>query len=80
MARLHFQIRNVPLTAVNVTADSKSFPEDWLFRWRWGKGKKHTTQAKKAKELQEALAAAGSEEEEDVKPKGKKFLTLVSHW
>lgn len=74
---LHFQIRNIPLTAVGVNADSKHFPEDWLFRWRWGKGKKQTTQAKKAKELQEALEAAGSEDEEDIKPKGKSFLELV---
>ncbi|CAD6579636.1 MAG: hypothetical protein TREMPRED_002533 [Tremellales sp. Tagirdzhanova-0007] len=75
---LHYHIRNVPLIAVGVNADSKHFPEDWLFRWRWGKGKKQTTQAKKAKELQEALSAAGDEDEEDIKPEGRNFLALAS--
>jgi len=75
---LHFQIRNIPLTAVGVNADSQQFPEDWLFRWRWGKGKKKTPQAKKAKALQDALEAAGSDDEDDVKPAGQSFLALVS--
>jgi len=80
---LHFQIRNIPLTAVGVNADSQQFPEDWLFRWRWGKGKKKTPQAKKAKALQDALEAAGSDDEDDVKPAGKsvriwlRFLSLM---
>ncbi|KAJ7151527.1 Formamidopyrimidine-DNA glycosylase N-terminal domain-containing protein [Mycena filopes] len=34
------QISNVCKTAVSVDADDKKFPEHWLFKHRWGKGKK----------------------------------------
>jgi formamidopyrimidine-DNA glycosylase len=52
------------------------FPSDWLFRWRWSKGQK---QQKATKARQKALES-GSDEEggEDLKPKGMKFLALVS--
>ncbi|WVW82031.1 formamidopyrimidine-DNA glycosylase [Kwoniella bestiolae CBS 10118] len=68
---LHYQLRAVPLRAVEVNADSKQFPEDWLFRWRWGKGKKQEKGKKKA-------PISGDEEEggEDVKPVGKDYLAL----
>ncbi|OCF45132.1 formamidopyrimidine-DNA glycosylase [Kwoniella heveanensis CBS 569] len=78
---LHHQLRAVPLKAVEVNADSRKFPEDWLFRWRWGKGVKQKRGSDKEndrkKEQQQQLAASdGEEEEEDVKPKGKDFLAL----
>lgn len=71
---LHHQIHLVPKTAVDVNADSKQFPEDWLFRWRWSKGKKDKASRGRGK-------AKGNEDEEDgedVKPQGKEFLALVS--
>ncbi|KAJ7356814.1 AtMMH-1 [Mycena albidolilacea] len=37
---LHDQTSNVCETAVSVDADDSKFPEDWLFKHRWGKGKK----------------------------------------
>ncbi|KAM6498351.1 AtMMH-1 [Amanita muscaria] len=39
---LHNHITDVCSTAVAVNADSQQFPENWLFRYRWGKGKKKT--------------------------------------
>jgi formamidopyrimidine-DNA glycosylase len=30
----------VPRTAVDVNADDSLFPDNWLFKHRWGKGKK----------------------------------------
>lgn len=69
VSELHRLLREIPVKAIAVNADSNQFPEDWLFRWRWDKGKK--PKAKKAKgESQDA-------EEEDVKPKGIEFLALV---
>ncbi|KAF2131504.1 hypothetical protein P153DRAFT_365082 [Dothidotthia symphoricarpi CBS 119687] len=38
--RLHKTIMYVCDTAVEVLADSDRFPEDWLMKHRWGKGKK----------------------------------------
>lgn len=38
--RLHDAIMYVCDTAVGVNADSDLFPEDWLMKHRWGKGKK----------------------------------------
>lgn len=38
--RLHEAIMYVCDTAVGVNADSDLFPEDWLMKHRWGKGKK----------------------------------------
>ncbi|WOO80739.1 Formamidopyrimidine-DNA glycosylase [Vanrija pseudolonga] len=68
VSELHRLLREIPVKAIEVNADSEQFPEDWLFRWRWDKGKK--PKAKKAKgESQDA-------EEEDVKPKGIEFLAL----
>ncbi|KAJ6626922.1 AtMMH-1 [Mycena sp. CBHHK59/15] len=37
---LHYQTSNVCETAVSVNADDSKFPEHWLFKHRWGKGKK----------------------------------------
>ncbi|KAK7747539.1 hypothetical protein SLS53_001794 [Cytospora paraplurivora] len=38
--RLHDSIKYVCQTACDLLADSDQFPEDWLFKHRWGKGKK----------------------------------------
>ncbi|CAL3962772.1 hypothetical protein PZA11_000166 [Diplocarpon coronariae] len=37
---LHASIQYVCQTAVDYLADSSKFPEEWLFKHRWGKGKK----------------------------------------
>lgn len=90
LRRLHHWIQAVPETAVAVNADHKRFPEDWLFRWRWGKGKKHERRVEKASasELGKAKVKAegdvkreeGSESEaseEDVTPRGQDYMALV---
>lgn len=71
---LHRQLHEVPAKAVAVNADSRQFPDDWLFRWRWSKGKKQAKGKKKKDE------EAGGEEVDDgdLKPKGLDFLALVS--
>jgi formamidopyrimidine-DNA glycosylase len=38
--QLHDAMMFVCKTAVEVNADSSKFPEDWLMKHRWGKGKK----------------------------------------
>ena len=38
--QLHKSIHYICGTAVELLADSEQFPEDWLFKHRWGKGKK----------------------------------------
>lgn len=38
--RLHDSIKYVCQTSCDLLADSDRFPEDWLFKHRWGKGKK----------------------------------------
>jgi formamidopyrimidine-DNA glycosylase len=38
--QLHTSIHYICKTAVDLIADSDKFPEDWLFKHRWGKGKK----------------------------------------
>ncbi|PSN73119.1 TPR-like protein [Corynespora cassiicola Philippines] len=40
--RLHDAMMYVCKTAVDLLADSDKFPEDWLMKYRWGKGKKET--------------------------------------
>lgn len=40
LAELHAQIRAVTVAAVAVDADAERFPDNWLFKFRWGKGKK----------------------------------------
>jgi formamidopyrimidine-DNA glycosylase len=40
LKQLHKSILYVCQTAVDLLADSSKFPEDWLFKHRWGKGKK----------------------------------------
>ncbi|WVN87134.1 uncharacterized protein L203_102310 [Cryptococcus depauperatus CBS 7841] len=67
---LHYQLRAVPLAAVSVNADSKHFPRDWLFQWRWGKGKE--TRKRKG----QSEKAVDGEDGEDVEPEDKKFLRL----
>jgi len=39
LARLHKAIIDVISFAVKVEAESDKFPKDWLFHYRWGKGK-----------------------------------------
>ena len=38
--QLHESIRYICGTAVDLLGDSEKFPDDWLFKHRWGKGKK----------------------------------------
>ncbi|RHZ74641.1 hypothetical protein CDV55_105341 [Aspergillus turcosus] len=38
---LHSSIHYVCTTSIDVLADSEKFPEHWLFKHRWGKGKKN---------------------------------------
>lgn len=40
LKQLHTSMLHVCQTAVDLLADSSKFPEDWLFKHRWGKGKK----------------------------------------
>ena len=40
LSRLHKSIVHVCKVAVDLLADSDQFPDDWLFKHRWGKGKK----------------------------------------
>ncbi|THU82495.1 AtMMH-1 [Dendrothele bispora CBS 962.96] len=40
ISNLHHQTKHVCETAVSVDADDSKFPEDWLFKHRWGKGKR----------------------------------------
>ncbi|KZV77540.1 AtMMH-1 [Peniophora sp. CONT] len=41
---LHRQTREVCRIAVEVNADDSQFPDNWLFKHRWGKGKKKSVQ------------------------------------
>ena len=43
IAQLHRSIHYVCGFAVENLADSSKFPEEWLFKYRWGKGKKDST-------------------------------------
>ncbi len=40
MKQLHKSIHHICSTAVDLLGDSDQFPEDWLFKHRWAKGKK----------------------------------------
>ncbi len=40
ITQLHESIHYICGTAVDLLADSDRYPEDWLFKHRWGKGKK----------------------------------------
>lgn len=42
LKQLHSSILYVCQTAVDALGDSTKFPEEWLFKHRWGKGKKDT--------------------------------------
>ncbi|KAL8691580.1 MAG: hypothetical protein Q9218_003224 [Villophora microphyllina] len=44
MKQLHKSIHYVCSTAVELRAESERFPETWLFKHRWGKGKKDDPQ------------------------------------
>ncbi|KAL8849630.1 MAG: hypothetical protein Q9221_005397 [Calogaya cf. arnoldii] len=44
MKQLHESIQYVCSTAVDLLAESDRFPEEWLFKHRWGKGKKDAPQ------------------------------------
>ncbi|KAL8712321.1 MAG: hypothetical protein Q9220_003472 [cf. Caloplaca sp. 1 TL-2023] len=44
MKQLHKSIHYVCSTAVELKAESERFPEHWLFKHRWGKGKKDDKQ------------------------------------
>ncbi|KAL8926473.1 MAG: hypothetical protein Q9172_001776 [Xanthocarpia lactea] len=44
MKQLHTSIHYVCSTAVELLAESDRFPEEWLFKHRWGKGKKDASQ------------------------------------
>ncbi|EAL17927.1 hypothetical protein CNBL0530 [Cryptococcus deneoformans B-3501A] len=72
---LHHQLRAVPLTAISVNADSKLFPSDWLFRWRWSKGTTQKKQMEKDKKSKGKKVVDG-EGGEDVEPEDKEFLEL----
>ncbi|KAJ5899052.1 hypothetical protein N7495_003796 [Penicillium taxi] len=41
ISELHTSLHYVCSTALDVLADSEKFPEHWLFKHRWGKGKKN---------------------------------------
>ena len=43
MKSLHTALHYVTSLAVETKSDSSKFPEDWLFKHRWGKGKKDST-------------------------------------
>ncbi|KAI9738613.1 MAG: hypothetical protein M1834_008117 [Cirrosporium novae-zelandiae] len=38
--QLHTSILHITSTAVDLLGDSERFPDDWIFKHRWGKGKK----------------------------------------
>lgn len=40
ITQLHKSVHYICKTACDLLADSEKFPEDWLFKHRWGKGKK----------------------------------------
>lgn len=44
LKQLHASIHYICSTAVDLLADSEKYPEDWLFKHRWGKGKKDAAQ------------------------------------
>jgi formamidopyrimidine-DNA glycosylase len=41
ITELHVALHYVCSTSIGVLADSEKFPEHWLFKHRWGKGKKN---------------------------------------
>lgn len=75
---LHHQIRAVCEYAVEVNADHHQFPENWLFKWRWDKGREAKAKGKaKAKAKRENGGDSDEGEGEDLKPKSKSHLPLV---
>ncbi|TFY72260.1 hypothetical protein EVG20_g769 [Dentipellis fragilis] len=59
LTSLHHQTQEVCRIAVEVNADDKKFPADWLFRHRWGKGKKG--KGKAAKDAENVLKLPSGE-------------------
>ncbi|KAL9624845.1 MAG: hypothetical protein Q9160_000891 [Pyrenula sp. 1 TL-2023] len=45
LKQLHKSIHHICSTAVDLLGDSEQFPETWLFKHRWGKGKKDAPKA-----------------------------------
>ncbi|OXV06762.1 hypothetical protein Egran_05474 [Elaphomyces granulatus] len=43
--QLHYSLHYVCSTSVDLLGDSENFPEDWLFKYRWSKGKKNQVSA-----------------------------------
>lgn len=66
VAELHRLLRDIPLKACEVNADSALFPTNWLFKWRWSKGGR-----KKKK------ATSSTNGDGDVKVERPAFLALV---
>ena len=62
MKTLHETIHSVTTIAANVLGDSSKFPADWLFSYRWGKGR---TKGKKG------------QEESNVLPNGEKIKHIT---
>lgn len=69
LSELHRLLREIPLKAIEVNADSSLFPDSWLFRFRWDKGKKKP----KGKKIKAEVEGG----EEDSKPGVPQFLLLV---
>jgi formamidopyrimidine-DNA glycosylase len=63
MERLHHWTEEVPRFAVGVNADDSKFPEDWLFKHRWGKGKSSKKGKKGEKETEDGLKLVSSRDE-----------------
>ncbi|EKC99646.1 hypothetical protein A1Q2_06065 [Trichosporon asahii var. asahii CBS 8904] len=66
VVELHRLLRDVPMKACEVNADSALFPTNWLFKWRWGKG---------AKKKKKAVSSTNG----DVKVEQPAFLALVGN-
>ena len=56
---LHAAIDYVCSTSVDVLGDSEKFPDDWLFKHRWGKGKKNQSSALPTGEKIEFVTVGG---------------------
>lgn len=93
IGELHRLLREIPMRAIEVNADSTQFPDDWLFRWRWDKGKKKPKAKKKDVKAEsqgtldsfvavtesesQITVTDGESQSLDVKPKALEYLALV---
>ncbi|EXJ77660.1 formamidopyrimidine-DNA glycosylase [Capronia epimyces CBS 606.96] len=59
ITQLHKSIHYICSTAVELLGDSEKFPDDWLFRHRWGKGKKNNSNTMPNGEKIEFLTIGG---------------------